>query len=106
VELKEDGWLPTWPDGPFIDLADFPDLGIRLGQVANLARDAKRFREGRGWTRAQVAARAGLNEATYGDFEAGRTRPVETTLYRVAAALEVDLHYVGRRTAGLRPPAR
>ncbi len=36
------------------------------------------------WTRAQVAARAGLSQETYGDFDAGRTWPVACTLYRVA----------------------
>jgi hypothetical protein len=41
---------------------------------------------------------AGLNEQTYGDFEAGRTWPVPSTLYRVAEALNADLRLVGRGT--------
>jgi hypothetical protein len=34
---------------------------------------------------------------TCDDWEAGRTWPVTSTLYRVADALEVDLRLVGRQ---------
>jgi transcriptional regulator with XRE-family HTH domain len=55
-------------------------------QVASLARDAQLFREGRGWTRKQLAEIAGLHEQPYGDFEACRTWPAASTLHRVGAA--------------------
>lgn len=98
ADPQPDGRLPSWPEGPFIPLWEFPELRAHLRQVANLARDAERFRKGRNWTRVEVPKRAGLNEQTYGDFEAGRTWPVTATLYRVAEALEADIRLVGRQT--------
>jgi transcriptional regulator with XRE-family HTH domain len=89
--------MPRWPHGPFKDLSDYPEARAHLRQVANLARDAERFREGQEMTRGDVAKKAGLNVQTYGDFEAGRTWPVAGTLYRIAEALDVDLRYLGRR---------
>jgi DNA-binding XRE family transcriptional regulator len=102
VEPRPDGSLPSWPNGPFINLSAYPELQAHLRQVLMLARDAERFRKGRGMTRKDVARKAGLDVQTYGDFEAGRTWPVPSTLYRIAEALEIDMRLVAREI----PPAR
>jgi transcriptional regulator with XRE-family HTH domain len=48
------------------------------------------LREARGWTKAELARRAGLNAATIGWIESGRFRPYTAQIAKLAAALGVD----------------
>lgn len=89
--------MPSWPDGPFLSLREYPELTIAVRQLAGLARDAIRFRAGLGLTATRFARRARLDVGTYTDFEAGRTWPSPLTLYKIAEALGTELRYVGRR---------
>lgn len=47
-----------------------------------------RERESRGWSRAELSRRAGLNAATVGQIEAGRLVPYSVQLDKIAEALE------------------
>ena len=49
----------------------------------------KEHREERGWSRAELARRAGLNASTVGWIESGRFRPYDGQLLKLAAALEL-----------------
>jgi transcriptional regulator with XRE-family HTH domain len=46
-------------------------------------------REERGWSRAELARQAGLNQATVGAIENGRLQPYDSQLLKLARALEV-----------------
>jgi len=48
-------------------------------------------REKHGWSRAELARRAGLNAATVGAIERGRLVPYETQLAKLAGALKVPV---------------
>jgi transcriptional regulator with XRE-family HTH domain len=48
------------------------------------------LRRARGWTKAELARRAGLNAATIGWIESGRFRPYAAQIDKLAAALNVD----------------
>jgi transcriptional regulator with XRE-family HTH domain len=47
------------------------------------------LREAQGWTRAELARRAGMNAATVGAIEAGRLAAYPSQLRKLAAALGV-----------------
>jgi transcriptional regulator with XRE-family HTH domain len=47
-------------------------------------------RSRRGWSRAELARRAGLNTSTVGLIESGRLRPYESQLLKLANALGVS----------------
>ena len=49
----------------------------------------KKLREERGWSKAELARRAGLNASTVGWIESGRFRPYDGQLLKLAAALEL-----------------
>lgn len=57
----------------------------------------KRLRERRGWTKAELARRAGMHSSTVGLIESDRLRPYPSQLERLAAALGVTLVVLGRR---------
>ncbi len=44
-------------------------------------------REARGWSKSELARRAGLNHTTIGQIESGRFRPYPGQLRKLAAAL-------------------
>ena len=45
-------------------------------------------REHRGWSRAELARRSGMNAATVGQIELGRLQPYPSQLAKLAAALD------------------
>jgi transcriptional regulator with XRE-family HTH domain len=52
----------------------------------------RRLRQKRGWTQADLAERAQVDQATISSLELGRIKnPTIDTIRRVAAALDVDL---------------
>jgi transcriptional regulator with XRE-family HTH domain len=46
-------------------------------------------RSRRGWSRAELARRAGLNASTVGLIESGRLRPYPSQLVKIARALNI-----------------
>ena len=61
-----------------------------LGFMTPLRLKIKEFRLAKGWTQAQLAAKAGVRVATIGDAENGRTKGIEfDSLDRIANALGV-----------------
>ena len=60
----------------------------------------KRIREEKGWSRAELARRSGVNASTIGQIEAGRFTPYPTQLAKLAKALGV----AEREAAGLVKP--
>lgn len=52
----------------------------------------KARRKDLGLTQLQVANSLGVTQPTYAELEAGRKEPRLGTLYKVAIALEVDVH--------------
>ena len=55
----------------------------------------QRHREARGWSKAELARRAGLNASTVGSIENGRLRPYESQLRKLAQALDLEEDAVG-----------
>lgn len=49
----------------------------------------KREREKRGWTRAELARRAGMSAGDVGKIEAERTKPYDSQLAKIAKALGI-----------------
>ena len=49
------------------------------------------WRRYRGFTRKEVAARAGVPDSTYGNQERGFHKPIERTLEKIAAVLEISI---------------
>ena len=48
------------------------------------------LREGRGWSKSELARRAGLNQTTVSAVEIGRLIPYDTQLRKLAEALGVS----------------
>ena len=55
----------------------------------------RKTRESRGWSRAELARRAGLNASTVGSIENGRMRPYDCQLLKLADALDLGERQVG-----------
>jgi len=55
-------------------------------------------REECGWSRAELARRAGLNAATVGAIESGRLTPYESQLVKLARAFGMSIHDAGKLT--------
>ena len=89
--LPIDACTGTWPDGPFDD----GDPGERAGArvVGEFVRAATAERRRRGWSRRELANRAGLRPNTVGDLEAGKSWPDLRTLAVVAATLDVPVSF-------------
>ena len=49
------------------------------------------LRESRGWSRAELARRAGLNQVTVGAIESGRLLPYQSQVLKLEEALGVRL---------------
>jgi transcriptional regulator with XRE-family HTH domain len=58
---------------------------------ANLARNVRQLREGRGMTQQQLAERSGVPRATLTNVESGSANPTLSVLLKVARALTVSL---------------
>jgi transcriptional regulator with XRE-family HTH domain len=58
------------------------------------------LRHARGWTRAELARRSGLNASTVGLIEAGRLVPYPSQLTKLAKALGVPRLEAGRLPEG------
>ncbi|KFZ83395.1 XRE family transcriptional regulator [Amycolatopsis sp. MJM2582] len=56
-----------------------------------LGKTVREMREGRGWSQATLATRAGMTQSAVARFEAGGTVPTIPVLERLAHALEADL---------------
>ena len=50
----------------------------------------QRHREARGWSKAELARRAGLNASTVGSIENGRLRPYPSQVLKLAEALKLS----------------
>lgn len=57
-------------------------------------------RTGRGWSRAELARRARLNQVTVGQIEAGRLIPYPSQLRKLARALRIDVSELEVRAEG------
>jgi transcriptional regulator with XRE-family HTH domain len=71
-------------------------------------RRLRRSREERGWSQADLAARAGLQQSALSHYENATRRPSFTNLRRLARALDVSTDYLVGQTshpAAPRPPA-
>jgi transcriptional regulator with XRE-family HTH domain len=60
-------------------------------QAADLARNVRMLREGRGLSQTHVARLAGVPRATWSNLESGAANPTLSVLTRVAAALRVSV---------------
>jgi len=63
-------------------------------------------RELRGWSRAELARRAGLNPTTVGLIESGRLRPYDSQLRKLGKALgfpEAEIHALLEHPSGSPP---
>lgn len=49
----------------------------------------RELREGKGWTRGELARRARMDAATVGKIESGRLQPYPKQLVRLAKALQI-----------------
>ena len=63
-------------------------------------RTIREFREERGWSQAELAARAKVSPSTVYNWEAGRFEPKATQLRRVAQALGVSMDDIELDPAG------
>lgn len=73
---------------------DETDLAMRISQAIFDQRTA------RGWTQSELAARAGMHQGDVARLEHSLTLPSTRTLFRIAAALEVDFSvHIGQSVA-------
>ena len=63
-------------------------------------------REERGWSRAELARRAGLNAATVGAIESGRLSPYESQLVKLARAFAMPIRDAAKLTQEVDPGGR
>ena len=63
----------------------------------NLMDRMESLRLARGWSKAELARRAGLSEADVGKIESGRLRPYPGQLRKLAKALHVSLSRISER---------
>ena len=62
-------------------------------------------REARGWSKAELARRAGMHPATVGSIENGRLVPYPVQIEKLASALEISAESLAERAAPDAAPA-
>jgi transcriptional regulator with XRE-family HTH domain len=80
----------TWPEGPFTEGGD-PAARSAAAAAARLAAAITDARTRRRWSRADLAAEAGVGQHTVGRIEAGRTWPDLATVARLAHTLGLEI---------------
>ena len=67
------------------------DDGARLGEIVEFARLLERFRDERGWSKADLAKRAALDPSSITRFEQGTRNPDRETILQLSAAMALPL---------------
>jgi len=81
-------------------------MGVKAGGTGRIfPRRLRRAREERGWSQADLAARAGLQQSALSHYENGARRPSFANLRRLARSLEVSTDFlIGHASSPPAPP--